>query len=258
MSDYPDETTTSLSAGATETVDTTTATSAEQAAPQTPQAPEPGQQPQARQEPAQGTDTEQTSAERPEDEGDAQEPAKDPRGARANRDAAKYRTQLRETEATLETTRAHVTQLEDQILELLAQGQLKEPGDLLRFIDRETLLDEHGHLDVEKAQQAVAELTTQRPELAPRPTRRAPGIRGSSSGTEQSSARALLQASRGRSGGSSAADQLGATGTATWADLLNRDRDDDDDETPVSELRGTERGTARDEHTKVGLGMKRR
>lgn len=97
---------------------------------------------------------------------------------KGNREAAKYRTQLRDTESKL--AEAHTTSealqnklgtLNRMFVEHLAATGLKDPADLWRYgADLEAMLTDEGTPDPEKVTAAVQDLLTERPHLTSRPT----------------------------------------------------------------------------------------
>lgn len=119
--------------------------------------------------------TPETAVPTPADPSAETEAAEAPKG---NREAAKYRTQLRETEAKLaevtssaETVTGKLGNLNRMFIEHLAADGLKDPADLWRYgADVDALLTEDGTPDPDKVNAAVQDLLTERPHLTTRPT----------------------------------------------------------------------------------------
>lgn len=174
-----------------------------------------------------------------EEQPDAPEPDEDqdkPQG-RASRDAARYRHQLRETETQLEKQQEHTRRLEDQILTMLTTDHLAAPQDLFKFIERDSITDEDGAIDFDAAQQAIAELCAERPYLQSPAARTRDNPRAPKRIRRPDSNRSL-------------AERLGATGTTSWADLINREK------TENSDFEGTDRAKTRQES--LDFKLKRR
>ncbi|MCQ1999541.1 hypothetical protein [Arthrobacter zhaoxinii] len=101
--------------------------------------------------------------------------------AKGNREAAKYRTRLRDTEAKLAETTAttegltgKLNTLSKAFIEQLAGGYLLDAADLWRHgADPADMLTEDGLPDPEKVQEATSAILAERPHLAaprtPRP-----------------------------------------------------------------------------------------
>ncbi|GAA5156992.1 hypothetical protein [Amycolatopsis dongchuanensis] len=88
-------------------------------------------------------------------------------GNKAAREAARYRTQLRETEAALAAARAQVEAFQSAEVHRLAGERLAEPGDLLSLSGK-TLADflaEDGTVNADSVRSTVAELLAARPGL---------------------------------------------------------------------------------------------
>lgn len=105
--------------------------------------------------------TEQTAQEHAQDatetvQDDTQQ-VDEPKGNKAHRDAAKYRTQLREAETRLETITAHRDQLARQTVEHLLPADMPAQAFWKLTEGTEGLMTEEGLIDPEK----VAETATQ-------------------------------------------------------------------------------------------------
>ncbi len=104
-----------------------------------------------------------------------------------SREAARYRTRLREVEAERDGLREQLDGLRRREVERLAGEQLAQPGDLLALggIDLDALCGEDGQVDEQLVGEAVETLLTQRPGLgvAPPP----PGFDGGARGAPASS-----------------------------------------------------------------------
>ncbi|MFZ3595449.1 hypothetical protein [Streptomyces sp. BH104] len=91
----------------------------------------------------------------------------------ANKEAAKYRTKLREAEAKLEAADARVSGLLRKSVETYVASKLSVPGDLFDIgkVAVADLLDGEGNLDTETIDSAVEALLQERPGLSngPRP-----------------------------------------------------------------------------------------
>lgn len=75
-----------------------------------------------------------------------------------NREAAKYRTRLREAEAERDTLREAVTALQRAEVERIAADRLSNPAGLWAAgVDMATLLTDQGTIDPAKVQQAATE-----------------------------------------------------------------------------------------------------
>lgn len=113
---------------------------------------------------AESTEPEPTDTPAPDE---AQRPA----GERetGNAEAARYRRQLREAEATRDTLAGRVEAMQRAEVERLAADRLAVPGDLWRFgVDLSALLTDDGDLDAAAVDAAVDALAADRPHLAPR------------------------------------------------------------------------------------------
>lgn len=88
-------------------------------------------------------------------------------GSEHNREAAKYRRQLRQTEAERDALRARVQTWQQRHVEAIAAEHLAQPGDLLGLGGHQLadLLDEHGEVDPGKVRAATLALVAARPGL---------------------------------------------------------------------------------------------
>lgn len=119
---------------------------------------DPSSAPAAATEPADGTSepTDTTDAA----ETDEQEPS-------PNREAAKYRRELRDTQSERDALQARIDQQDRAAAETLAGQQLASADDLWRYgVELDSLRGDDGSLDPEKVTAAVTELATARPYLA--------------------------------------------------------------------------------------------
>lgn len=105
-------------------------------------------------------------------------------GTRANREAARYRTQLREVEAERDALTKRLTAMERAAVEHLAGGLLVDSADVWRDgLTLDELRGEDGSLDPEKVTGAVQALAERKPHWAvPRRQRRAASLDGLASG----------------------------------------------------------------------------
>lgn len=89
---------------------------------------------------------------------------------KANREAARYRTQLRETESERDGLRGQLDVLRRAEVTRLAGAQLADGADLFRHTDAElaTFLAEDGTVDAAKVTEAVKALAADRPYLTGR------------------------------------------------------------------------------------------
>ena len=101
--------------------------------------------------------TQEHAQDTPETVQDDTQQADEPKGNKAHRDAAKYRTQLRETETQLETITAHRDQLARQTIEHLLPADMPAQAFWKLTEGIENLMTEDGLVDPEK----VAETATQ-------------------------------------------------------------------------------------------------
>jgi hypothetical protein len=89
-----------------------------------------------------------------------------------NREAARYRTQLRETEAALAAANARLEQLHRLDIERIASAGLSHPSDLFTLSGNSAAdyLTEDGYVDAERVAADVAAILSERPgmrKLAP-------------------------------------------------------------------------------------------
>ena len=85
------------------------------------------------------------------------EPAPNIDTSKPGREAAKYRTQLRETQANLEATQQQLLNLQNQVVETHI-GHLKPEAWRLAVPDTTDLLNKDGTINVEKVQAKAAEV----------------------------------------------------------------------------------------------------
>lgn len=131
--------------------------------------------------PDETAEPEQGSAE--EQPGEAAEDGKNP-----NREAAKYRRQLRDAESKLETQQADVRELQAEVIRLNLTGTLTNTADFDQFIGIEKVLGDDGKIDKSKLDAEVAAMLSERPYLKPQGPRiatRPTPARGKVSGPEQ-------------------------------------------------------------------------
>lgn len=107
-----------------------------------------------------------------------------------NREAARYRTRLREVEGERDALAARVQRLQRAAVARLVGDRLAVPDDLLAFgLALEDLLTEDGEVDAELVNSAVFDLLTRRPGLAVVPDKaRFPDLGGGRRGTTPASA----------------------------------------------------------------------
>ena len=121
--------------------------------------------------------------------------------ASPNREAAKYRTQLREKESQLTDAQTRIERFQRREVERIAAERLAQPADVLAFgAELSAMIGEDGEVDAELVGTAVTDLTTSRPGLAKGAR---PGPRHSDFG-------------QGRTGASHAAP------AAAWSDVIKR------------------------------------
>lgn len=88
-------------------------------------------------------------------------------GGNPSREAAKYRTRLRETEAERDALRQRLDHFQKGEVERVAADKLADPRDLWKNGAKlEELLDEHGNLDVGKVNQRIKDTLTSSPHYA--------------------------------------------------------------------------------------------
>lgn len=138
------------------------------------------------------TQTEQSEAQddTQEPQGPAQEVPEADEAGKAGREAARYRTRLREAEAQRDTLAARVEAMQRAEVARLAGARLSQGADVFDVgrVDLADLLDEDGAVDTTKVENAVADLLTGRPGLsqaAPWPAM-GQGQRGAVTGGEKS------------------------------------------------------------------------
>ncbi|PPJ24147.1 hypothetical protein C5E45_28280 [Nocardia nova] len=115
---------------------------------------------------------------------------------RGNREAARYRRQLRDTEAERDALRERITGYERAEAERLAADVLTDPADLWAAgVKLDDLRSEDGALDAEKVTAAVAGIAEARPHWrrppTPRPDRRQGGGQHDATGGRRSWSDAL-------------------------------------------------------------------
>lgn len=112
------------------------------------------------------TTTEPTTTE-PTEPASTPDAPDDPGTDGGDREAAKYRRRLRETEAERDTLTASVDSLRRQLVDNLAAPALVDPGDLWRLgVDLADLLADDGAVDVDKVNGAIEAVLAERPHLA--------------------------------------------------------------------------------------------
>jgi pyruvate/2-oxoglutarate dehydrogenase complex dihydrolipoamide acyltransferase (E2) component len=85
-------------------------------------------------------------------------------------EAAKYRTRLRAAEAERDELRAHVTELQGEVVRQLLVGRLADPADFDQ-IGVAAVLGDDGRIDKTKVDEAVTQLLEKKPHYAPASTR---------------------------------------------------------------------------------------
>jgi hypothetical protein len=94
-----------------------------------------------------------------------------------NREAAKYRRQLREAETTNATQLSDIRELQSEVVRLNLVSQLKNTEDFTQFIGIDKVLGDDGRIDRSKLDSEMATLLTERPYLrveGPKPPRTRP------------------------------------------------------------------------------------
>ncbi|MGI8614419.1 MAG: hypothetical protein ACR2KL_10830 [Nocardioidaceae bacterium] len=127
-------------------------------------------------------------------------PAGESDEATGNREAAKYRVRLRESETALQASQDRLTAYQRAEVERLAGERLSVAADLFAvagtsvvdFVDEES-----GMVDGNKVHQAVSELLDQRPGLR-RPSDRFPDLGGGQRGSAPETAASWSEVLRGR------------------------------------------------------------
>jgi hypothetical protein len=93
-----------------------------------------------------------------------------------NAEAARYRKQLRATEAERDGARDHVAELQRAYIELLVEPRLQKADDFGRHVDMASLVAEDGKLDRVKIEAELEALLRERPYLAAKAKVRPAGI----------------------------------------------------------------------------------
>ena len=107
------------------------------------------------------------SADAPAEEATDAEPDEEPK-SKAGKEAARYRTQLRDTEAKLAVLQARIEGHQTADAERVAATVLADPGDLwLMGTSLADVLDEDGEVDSVLVEQKAREIVARRPGLAP-------------------------------------------------------------------------------------------
>ncbi len=98
----------------------------------------------------------------------AETTATEPTDANPGREAAKYRRQLRDAEATRDTLAARVQKYQTAEAERVAAGpgRLLDPTDLWRVTELADVVDDDGEVDAEKVSDAVDKLIERKPHYA--------------------------------------------------------------------------------------------
>lgn len=96
---------------------------------------------------------------------ESQEPAEDE--ARGNREAAKYRTQLRAAEATIADHESHIAELQEHVVVGLITGRVGDPKVFGKLVEREAWVGEDGRIDLTKLDAAVDQILKDHPSLKP-------------------------------------------------------------------------------------------
>lgn len=90
--------------------------------------------------------------------------------ASPNREAAKYRRQLREAEAERDQLRSQVETMQTAEVERRVSDALETPSDVwLAGVNLADVLGDDGHVDESKLDQAVLQVTTEHPGWSKRP-----------------------------------------------------------------------------------------
>jgi hypothetical protein len=102
----------------------------------------------------------------------------DPATRAARREAASYRTRLRETEAERDTLRERVDRADRAEAERIAAAELAAPGDLWLLAEISGMRDDRGDLSAELVRDEIARVLTEHPHWAKgRPVEFAGGAR---------------------------------------------------------------------------------
>jgi hypothetical protein len=181
-------------------------------------------------QPAEGTETAETpdngaesaadateapqSTPGPEQAAEPHEAAEGDERGNPNAEAAKYRKQLRATEAERDSEREHVEHLQRAVIELMAGPRMQNVDDFARFVDLSTLVADDGKLDRTKIGEAIDALLKERPYLATQERRRPwerPKLRqGTPVGESGPRRKPTL------------AEQFGGRDDVTWGGVLNK------------------------------------
>lgn len=123
-------------------------------------------------------DLEADDQEQPDQPDPDLEDGRDPRLTKARKEAASYRTRLRDVEARLEAATGQLTRLRRAAIEQAATGpgRLRDGADLWAAgITVDELVDDDGNVDRDLLDQAVTKVRTDRPHwAAPQPTPQRP------------------------------------------------------------------------------------
>lgn len=119
--------------------------------------------------------------------------------SRARREAASYRTRLRETEAERDGLRERVSRYQRAEVEQLVTDRLADPSDLLDSVQLADLLDDDGNIDSAKVGRAVDDLVARKPHYAKsqRPVDFGQGVRSARRSGRPSFGERLKDATRG-------------------------------------------------------------
>ena len=98
---------------------------------------------------------------------EAENGSEDHTGSKLHQEAARYRTQLRATEADLASAQERINQMQQREAERVAASDLANPADLFTLggVTVEDLLNEDGEIDAERVAEIVAEVLGTRPGL---------------------------------------------------------------------------------------------
>lgn len=126
----------------------------------------------------------QTPPEAPQDATEQGDPTPDSGDTAAasesgNREAARYRRRLRETESERDTMAQRLSVMQRAEAERLASSRLADGADLWHGVDLDSLLSEDGGVDADAVKAAVEGIIGQRPHYARRPPDLKQGQRGS-------------------------------------------------------------------------------
>lgn len=161
---------------------------------------------------------------------------------RASREAARYRTALREAEARIAQLEGNLGALQSRVLQDAMKGKLIDPGDFEKFVSRESIVDEQGNLDGDKVKASLEALVKEKPHLAvpavPAPRPAAPGKQEPAKGFKVPDMR------RPPEGRKSLEEQFGTDGQRQWSDVLqrrselNEDAREEQDDAQVTSVTG--------------------